>query len=385
MTANDGARILVVDDEEQIRTLLGRILRRGGYMNVSVASSSAEAFKLLAAEDFDLMLTDMRMPGGSGLELLRGGREKHPSVATLVVTSVDETELADQAMALGAFGYIIKPFKENDVLNSVSSALRRRQLEVVSLESHGVLEEKVRVRTSELWTALQIVEQREEDLKVSREETIERLSIAAELRDDETASHVRRMSRYCGLLSGWAGLDIQRSELIRRASIMHDVGKVGIPDSILLKPGKLTANEYAITQRHAEFGSRILSGSASELLTVAATIALTHHEKCDGSGYPRGLHKDDIPLEGRIAAIADVFDALTTNRVYRKAFGLPDAIRIMKEGRGSHFDPDLLDLFLAHLDEILQAKKGEDDRGVESSHLSVVMAGLESDPMTNLA
>ena len=329
---------------------------------ISVASSSDEARKLLSQDDFDLMLTDMRMEGDSGLDLLRLARDAHPTLATLMVTGIDDTDLADQAMGLGAYGCIIKPFKDSEVLNGVNSALRRRSLEIISRENRGVLEEKVRARTSELWTALQTVEQRDQDVKASHEGTIERLSLAAELRDDETASHIKRMSRYCGLLSEWAGLDAQRSDLVRKASVMHDVGKIGIPDGILLKPGKLTPDEYTLMQEHAEFGSRILSGSSSELLTIAATIALTHHEKCDGSGYPRGLQRDEIPIEGRIAAIADVFDALTTNRVYRRAYGLPEAIKIMKEGRGSHFDPDLFDLFIANLDLVLKAKQREDDR-----------------------
>jgi putative two-component system response regulator len=149
--------------------------------------------------------------------------------------------------------------------------------------------------------------------------------------------------------------------MVRTASIMHDVGKIGIPDSILLKPGKLTPDEYTFMQQHAEFGYRILWGSKSTLISLAATIALTHHEKWDGSGYPKGLRGEEIPLEGRIAAVADVFDALTTHRVYRKAFGLPDAVKIMKEGRGSHFDADLLDLFITHLDEVLQVKQQEED------------------------
>jgi putative two-component system response regulator len=225
-----------------------------------------------------------------------------------------------------------------------------------------MLEEKVRARTAELWNALQAVEKMDDDLKVSHEGTIERLSIAAELRDEESVGHIRRVSRYCGLLSRWAGLDEQHSDLVRKASVLHDVGKIGIPDGILLNTGTLTPDEFAVMKNHADFGSRILSGSPSELLTMAATIALTHHERCDGTGYPKGLTKDEIPIEGRIAAIADVFDALTTNRIYRRAMGLPEALLIMKKGRGSHFDPELLDLFISHLDEVLKAKKLEDDR-----------------------
>ncbi|MPZ68663.1 MAG: response regulator [Actinobacteria bacterium] len=360
--------ILVVDDEESIRTLLGRVLGRGGYKNVSMASSSDEARKLLADDVFELMLTDMRMPGGSGLELLEKAREEHPYLATLMVTGVDDAELAEQALGLGAYGYLVKPFRHNEVLVSVSNALRRRQLESESRAHSEELEEKVRERTSDLWTALQRVEQREQDLRVSQEDTIERLSIAAEFRDDETASHINRMSHYCGSLAGWVGLDRERSDVIRMASIMHDVGKIGIPDSILLKPGKLTPDEYATMQQHAEFGYRILSGGKSELLDLAATIALTHHEWYDGTGYPRGLRGDEIPIEGRIAAIADVFDALTSDRVYRKAYGLIDAIAMMNEGRGTQFDPEFLDIFIDHLDEVLEVKHHEESLASPPSH-----------------
>ncbi len=350
------AAILVVDDEESVRTLIARVLNRAGYTNISMASCSKEAQSLVSHNHFDLMLTDMQMPGGSGLDLLMQVLEEQPCLATVMVTGIDETQLADQALDLGAYGYIIKPFRKNEMLISISNALRRRQLEIENRGHRATLEEKVRARTSDLWTALQTVERRENDLKVSHEGTVERLSIAAEFRDAETASHIKRMSRYCGLLSRWAGIDRERSEMVRTASIMHDVGKIGIPDSILLKPGKLTPDEYTSMQEHAEYGFRILSGTKSELLDLAATIALTHHEKCDGSGYPRGLKGDEIPLEGRIAAISDVFDALTSDRVYRKAFALVDAIKLVNEGRGSHFDPVLLDLFMAHLDEVVEEK-----------------------------
>jgi putative two-component system response regulator len=284
-----------------------------------------------------------------------------PRVATVMITVVDGTELADKALDLGAYGYIVKPFSKNEVLICLSNALRRQKLELENEEHRDRLQSMVKERTASLWTALQVVEQREQDLRISREDTIERLSIAAEFRDDETASHIKRMSGYCGMLSRWAGLDADRSEMVRIASVMHDVGKIGIPDRVLQKPGKLTPDEYELMQQHPEFGFRILSSPNSELLTLAASIALTHHEKWDGSGYPRGLRGQEIPLEGRIAAVADVFDALITNRCYRKAFGLTEAITMMKEGRGSHFDPEILDLLLDHLSEILTMKKREED------------------------
>jgi putative two-component system response regulator len=185
---------------------------------------------------------------------------------------------------------------------------------------------------------------------------VNRLSIAAEFRDNETAQHIRRMSHYCALLAAKTGMDREKTDLIRVASQMHDVGKIGIPDSILLKNGRLTPQERIVIEQHPGIGHRILRGSTSELLQIAATIALSHHERIDGAGYPNKIKGDDIPIEARVAAIADVFDALTTNRVYRGAFHLQEAVDIMKEGRGTQFDADLLDLFLESLSEVLEIK-----------------------------
>jgi putative two-component system response regulator len=215
----------------------------------------------------------------------------------------------------------------------------------------------VKDRTADLWDAIARLERAERDLRTSREETIERLAIAAEFRHDETAQHIQRMSRYCALLARNAGMDSERSETIRVASLMHDVGKIGIPDYILLKPGPLTPDERAIMQQHTDIGFRILAGSSSELLATAADIAWTHHERVDGSGYPRGLKGEAIPIEGRIAAIADVFDALSSDRAYKTAFSLVTAVEGMRKARGTHFDPELLDVFLNSIDEVLEIKE----------------------------
>jgi PAS domain S-box-containing protein len=189
--------------------------------------------------------------------------------------------------------------------------------------------------------------QGEASLRRSREETIRRLSRAAEFRDDETGAHIERMSRYCELIGMRLGLDPRRCEQLRIASPMHDVGKIGVADAILRKPGPLDPDERAAMERHAEIGYRILAGSGAELLDLAATIARTHHERYDGTGYPRRLKGEEIPLEGRIAAVADVFDALTTDRVYRPAYSFAKTVAMMGDERGSHFDPVVLDSFLA--------------------------------------
>ncbi len=194
-------------------------------------------------------------------------------------------------------------------------------------------------------------------LSRSQRHAVKRLSRAAEFRDEETANHTKRVSRYSGLLAGLCGLDPRRSEQISAASAMHDIGKLGIPDSILRKAGPLTATERIQMQRHAEFGHRILAGESDPLLDLAATIALTHHERWDGGGYPQGIRGADIPLEGRIVAIGDVFDALTSDRVYRPAMSLEKALDHMRAGRGTHFDPELLDLFIAALPQVLEIRR----------------------------
>ena len=353
------AHILVVDDEEPIRRLLVRVLTRHGY-TCEQASNGAEARGVLGKASVDLVLSDVNMPGESGIDLVEHLLSNMRDLAVIMVTGVDDTELAERALGLGAYGYIIKPFEQNELVINVSNALRRRSLEIENRRHREKLEQLVRERTADLWRAVQELEQARDDLRASQTETIERLAMAAEFRDDETAKHINRMSHYCKLLTHKLTGDLERAELVQLAAVMHDVGKIGISDNILLKPGKLTEAEYEEMKKHAEYGYKILAGGRSKLLELAATIAYTHHEKVDGTGYPKGLKGDEIPIEGRIAAVADVFDALTTNRVYRKAFPLPTAVEMMKEGRGTHFDAELLDSFLDSLDEAIRIKEAND-------------------------
>jgi putative two-component system response regulator len=263
-----------------------------------------------------------------------------------MVTAHDDPHLVEQALDLGAYGYVTKPFKGNEILINVANALRRRRLELENRRHRRELEETVAARTTALREA--IVE-----LEHFHEETIRRLSAAAELRDFETGQHIDRMSRYGALLAEKVGLDSHRVELMRIASPMHDVGKIGIPDRILLKPGSLTTAERRLMESHTEVGYEILRGSEAELLKLAATLAWTHHERVDGTGYPRGLKGDEIPIEGRIAAVADVFDALTSTRPYRAPLSVPDALDLMRAGRGTQFDEEVLDHFLDAFDEVL--------------------------------
>jgi putative two-component system response regulator len=361
LAQEEQTRILVVDDEEPIRRVLCRLLDRHGYL-CEVAADADEALLALKEDDYALVLTDMDMPGSSGLDLMMQIADRYPDTATVMVTGMDDTKLANTALEIGAYGYIIKPFEPSEILINVWNAMRRRGLEIENRNHRVRLEQTVKERTAELWGAIASLERAEKDLRSSREETIQRLAIAAEFRDDETAQHIQRMSRYCGLLAGRAGRDGEACELIRVAALMHDVGKIGIPDSILLKPGELTPEENTIMHQHCEIGFRILAGSQSTLLKTAAEIAWTHHERVDGSGYPLGLKGEDIPFEGKVAAIADVFDALTSNRVYKRAFPLGKAVDAMRQARNVHFDGALLDNFFDVLDEVLEIRHQYADR-----------------------
>jgi putative two-component system response regulator len=349
-------RILIVDDEDQIRTLLARLLGAHGYECVT-AESAAAGRRLLKELPVALVLSDVNMPGESGIDFTREVLAHFPDTAVVMVTGLDDRVYADVAIELGAYGYVLKPFKPNELIINVGNALRRRALEIENREHRERLERTVLERTSALRDTIARLESSDAELRRLREETIRRLSWAAEFRNQETGEHIVRVSLYCALLARLAGLGAERVELMRVASPMHDVGKIGIPDRILLKPGLLTAEERKVMEAHAEMGHRILAGSGVELLDLAAELALTHHERIDGRGYPRSLAGDEIPIEGRIAAIADVFDALTSDRVYRQAYQPDEARALMHQGRGTQFDTDLLDLFFGAFDDVLAIRR----------------------------
>lgn len=352
----DTPHILIVDDEEAIRTHLDRLLTMHGYA-CTLAADVPEARRCLAKKQFALMLLDVNLPGESGLDLAKQVLLlEFPFTAAVMVTGVDEPLIADIALKSGAYGYIIKPYASNEILINVANALRRRQLEIENQSHLDKLEDTIMTRTESLKRKIRQLEKSQEELRLSREETVQRLALAAEFRDTDTARHLQRMSLYCHLLARHYGLEAERCELIRIASPMHDIGKIGTPDHILLKPGKFSPEEFEVITRHSEMGRHILDGSKAELLKLAALIAWTHHEKFDGTGYPRRLAGETIPLEGRIAAVADTFDALTTKRVYKPAFSMEQTLDIMREGRGKHFDPSLLDTFLGAVDEALVIK-----------------------------
>ncbi len=330
-------RVLVVDDEPHIGHLLSRWLAAEGYECVT-AHSGESAIELLEGSEFHLVVSDIMMPGMSGMELLTFLRNQFPEIAVIMVTAVDDRKTAILALDLGAFGYVIKPFDKNEIIINVANALERRRLSLLSRQYERELEEKVQQRTAQ-------VRQREEEI-------IYRLVSAAGFRDDKTGAHIKRIGLYAALIARTIGWDPRAVNDIRLAAPMHDLGKIGIPDRILSKPGILTREEFEIMKKHAEIGARILDGSEVAMLGMAAEIALSHHEKWNGSGYPRGLVGDAIPESGRIVAVADVYDALVNDRVYRPALPEETVLSVMADARGIHFDARILDCFFSVLGEV---------------------------------
>ena len=346
-TSRPPERLLIVDDDPGVREVLYRWLIDEGYP-CECAGSAEEALELLRPGAFALVVADIGLPGKSGVELLREVRDRLPDTAVMMVTALTDRLTAIRALELGAYGYLIKPFERNEVVINVVNALERRRL-VLQSEAYGRrLEEKVRQQTS--------------DLRVSHEEISLRLIAAQEYRHDETGAHIRRIGLYAEAVGRRMGYPRELTEMLRLAAPMHDVGKIGIPDSILLKKGKLDPGEWEIMKTHTTIGARILKGSAIELLNLSREIALCHHEKWDGSGYPNGLAGDDIPEAAHVVAILDVYDALVHERVYRPAFPEEKALGIMREGSGTQFRPALLDLFLEMLPELRRIRQQIKDR-----------------------
>lgn len=345
-------QVLIVDDDSGIRRMITRILERAGYRCKEAPDSSA-ALRFAEAQEFALVTCDVKMPGGSGLDLVRDLRERHPDIAVLMISGMDDPATAAIAADLGAYGYVVKPFEVNEILIASANAIRRRHLEIENRAHRRQLESLVAERTADLTVTIERLSMAELAFRESQEEAIQLLAFAAEFRDPTTGAHINRMSRTCELLALNAGLSPDHAELVRIAGPMHDIGKIGVPDDVLRKPGKLTSEEMEEMRKHPVIGNEILAGSNSELLRLGGVIALTHHERFDGLGYPNGLERDEIPIEGRIVAIADVFDALTSVRSYKPAFEVDHAVAIMTDERGSHFDPDLLDVFLTVLDAVI--------------------------------
>lgn len=301
-----------------------------------------------------MVLIDLAGPDFAGLEALRDlapAGEAGPALA--VVSAPSDAQARSESLALGARDFIAKPLDPEEVrvrvANLVALGLLTRRADAQEVVAQG----EIRRRTTELWDTLMRLEEARKHLQSAQEETLARLSMAAEYRDDETSGHVERVSRYCALLAEAKGADSETAETLRLASRLHDIGKIGVSDLILMKEATLTPAERKKMEEHVPIGVRLLDGSESHVVQVAAVVAGSHHEKWDGTGYPNGLAGESIPLEGRIAAIADVFDALTHSRPHRRAFPLGHVLDMMRKESGKHFDPALLELFLDRMNTVL--------------------------------
>ncbi len=329
-----GARILLVDDEPANLSLLRRALVRAGYTNILETSDPLQVYSLFQEHHPDLMCLDLRMAPLDGLGVLNQlapliSRDTYFPI--LMLTGDTSPQAKQEALSLGAKDFLTKPFDIQEVLLRIHNLLVPRFLHLHLQHQNDFLEVRVQARTRALEEA--------------RLEVFERLGRAAEYRDDNTGQHVRRVGRTAGLLAGAIGLDPTAVELIQRAATLHDVGKIGVPDEILLKPDRLTVEEFEVMKRHTTIGAGILSGGSSDLIHAAEDVALNHHEWWNGAGYPGGKAGEDIPLAARIVGLADVFDALSHSRPYRDAWPLPRVLGCLREESGTHFDPELVEAF----------------------------------------
>ncbi len=352
------ASILVVDDQMLDVLVLTSLLEEWGYENVRSTTQPTEVVGLCTQAPPDLVVLDLQMPELDGfgvLELLQPWIHAQPAMPVLVVTAYVTEETCERALVAGASDFITKPFKHSEVALRVGNLLATRRAHMQLKRYNETLEERVLERTRELERA--------------KLDALDRLALAAEYRDYSTQEHAQRVGRTAARLAASRGLSAESVNIIRRAATLHDIGKLGVPDAILLKPGGLTDEELSIMKTHTQIGFEILTGSSSELLRVAAQIALTHHERWDGTGYPAGLAGERIPIAGRLVAIADVFDALTHDRPYKNAWSIAEAIGEVEHASGTHFDPRVVQAFLDLDHEALLAPVGK-PRDLESPALA---------------
>jgi len=337
-------RILIIDDQSTSRQILEELVSSLGES--VVAESFADPLTALAwahSNSPDLVLTDYKMPGMDGVEFTRRLRVLYPDVPLVMISSMEDRQIRYQALDAGATDFLTKPVDHIECRARCRNLLTMRQQQLVILDRAHWLEDRVRQAT--------------EEIRTREQETLLRLAKAGEYRDEETGCHVLRMAQYSSLIAERLGLSEEERHVIETAAPMHDIGKIGTPDHILLKPGKLDADELAIMRTHARIGYEILKDSPSKYLQMGAVIARGHHEKFDGSGYPDGLVGEAIPLPARIVAVADVFDALTSERPYKRAWSIQDALQYLQTEQGRHFDPVCVRAFLAQLDKVLRVRQ----------------------------
>ena len=357
----EAPRIFIVDDEESNHKLIMRILKPLGY-EIFMAFDGCEALERIDEVQPDIMLVDALMPRLDGFEVVRRLKENEKTmiIPIVMVTGLQDTQNRVKAMDAGVDDFLTKPFEVMELRARVKSLLKVKQFHDQLLGYQQKLESEVAARTEELRKTITM-------LKNASIETIYRLSRAAEYKDEHTGFHVLRVGHSASIIARALGHGNDFVEAMLHASPMHDVGKIGIPDRILLKPGALDPAEMNIMQQHTVMGARILEGSDSELVKLAEVIALTHHEKWNGTGYPQKLKELDIPISGRITAIADVFDALLSLRPYKKPYTIDQSLAIIRDERGKHFEPGIVDVFFDSLDEILSIREQFKDKDISDS------------------
>jgi putative nucleotidyltransferase with HDIG domain len=338
-------RILVVDDEEAIREIVSAILAAAGY-TCKHAGSGMEALALLnSGEQFELMLSDLMMADLDGIGLLERSKEKFPDMPVVMVTAVHDISVALAAISNGAYDYLLKPFEREQLLKSVARALEHRRLKLENREYQTNLESLVKDRTAQLQNAMT-------ELERSYDITLQALGDALDLKDAETEGHSRRVTAFTMAIAKAMGVPREQIDVIARGAFLHDIGKMAIPDNILLKPGKLDDKEREIMREHCFHGYQMLK--KIPFLAEACEIVYSHQEHFDGSGYPRGLRGNEIPLGARIFSVADTLDAIISNRPYRPARTLEEARKEIKAWTGRQFDPEVVDVFLKMPDDIFE-------------------------------
>jgi len=327
------ARVLVVDDDEAVRQLLGHIMEMGGYA-YTLAASAKEARACLKDQDFDLILCDVKMPEESGIDLVQSILFDYPESAIMMLTAIDDPETARKAREIGTYGYIIKPFKPNELIITMANALHRRQLEIANRAYRKNLEEIVEKRTAELRETL-------DKLRKAIMAIIQAMTRTVEVRDPYTAGHQRRVANLARYIATEMGLSENQIDGIRLAGVLHDLGKISVPVELLTKPSRLNEIEYKMIQTHPQVAFDILS--EIEFPWPIAQIVYQHHERIDGSGYPLGLSGSKILIEARIIAVADTVEAMSSHRPYRPSLGIDEALKEISQNRNVIYDPHVVD------------------------------------------
>lgn len=358
MDGRPDAKILIVDDEAPNLRLLQTLIKPLGYA-VFTAATGEDALAETARLRPDLILLDAVLPGIDGFEVARRLKADNATriIPIVMISALQDVTDRVRALEAGVDDFLTKPVEVSELKARVRSLLRVKEYTDHMLRHQDELRREVEQHAQKLNGAY-------EKLKTASLDTIYRLSRAAEYKDEDTGSHIQRISHYAAAIARQLKVDPATQEALLDSSPMHDIGKLGIPDRILLKPSRLDDDEWRIMQQHTLIGARILEGSNTEYVQMGGLIALTHHERWDGTGYPRRLAGTDIPIEGRITAIADVFDALTSKRPYKKPYSIEDSLRIIAEGRGRHFDPTATDAFFEVKAEILAIRERYQDDGI---------------------